>query len=103
MLQTNSIRQTRTYWGVFDIREHDGEWIPRGWMCDCEEEGQRKLRWLRQWYPNAFLVEMSLKTVADNFHAPPLPLRSRATSKIQDEPIRQQEDPIHVQGLRLVK
>lgn len=102
MLQTNSIRQTRSYWAVCDARL-DNEWIPLKWVLGSEEEGQHSLRWLRQWYPNAFLVEMSLRTVADNFQAPPLPLRSKATSKTQDEPIKQQKRPIHVQGLRLVK
>lgn len=102
MSQPKSINQTKTYWAVCDARL-DSEWIPLKWVLGSEEEGQRSLRWLRQWYPNAFIVEMSLKTVADNFHAPPLPLRSRATSKTQDEPIKQQERSIHVQGLRLVK
>lgn len=102
MSQPAFTRQTRTYWAVCDARL-DNEWIPLKWVLGSEEEGQRSLRWLRQWYPNAFIVEMSLKTVADNFHAPALPFRSRATPKTQDEHMRQQESPIHVQGLRLVK
>lgn len=106
MPNTDAISQRRTYWGVCCIREHDGKWIPRSWTYDSEEEGQRKLRWLRQWHPKAFLVEMEMTTVRDNFSVPPLPQRSRLTSNTQPESTdksKQLEETSTVQGLRLVK
>jgi len=85
MKRFGAIKETRTYWTVCAAR-HDGKWIQHGYLLDSEEEGQRKLRWFRQWYPTAFLVEIVMATVEDNFHAPPLPLRSRSTSQTQPVP-----------------
>jgi hypothetical protein len=96
MSQPNSISQTLTCWMVCKVGRN-GQWVHHSHFMDSEEEGQRKLRWLRQWHPNAFLVKMAMVTVRDNFHAPPLPQRSRAISETQPEA----ETFEH--GLRLVK
>jgi hypothetical protein len=100
MSQPHSLSQTLTCWMVCDLSRstrHADQWFHRSHFIYSEEEGQRKLRWLRQWHPHAFLVKSAMATVEDNFHAPPLPQRSRATSETQPEV----ETFEH--GLRLVK
>lgn len=96
MNQPDSIGQSKTYWIVCeatpDYRSGDPtkeKWIERsGLACTCEEEGQRKLRWLRQWHPKAFLAKAIVTPVPDKFEHP-LPLRGQSVmprSKPQDPP-----------------
>jgi hypothetical protein len=49
--------ETRTRWVVCDAHE-GGKWVEHGFWQETEEEGYRKLRWLRRWHPQAFLVSM---------------------------------------------
>ncbi len=69
------IGETRRYWMVCEARE-DGKWNHHGFFRETQEEGERRLRWLRQWYPNAFLVEMLLTRCEETNVQPPLPLRA---------------------------
>lgn len=73
--------ETRTYWMVCEERAH-GKWCHHGFFRETQEEGERRLRWLRQWHPKAFLVEMALTRCADNHGQPLLPER---TSKPQPD------------------
>lgn len=78
MNQPDSIGQTKTYWIVCeatpDYRSGDPtkeKWFERsGLTCTCEKDGQRKLRWLRQWHPNAFLAKATITPVPDKFKSP---------------------------------
>ncbi|CBK43889.1 protein of unknown function [Nitrospira defluvii] len=59
---------------VCDSRAN-GKWIHLGHFLASRKEGERKLRWLRQWHPTAFLMEADAKkclVMDDN----PLPVRS---------------------------
>jgi hypothetical protein len=91
MNQPDSIGQTKTYWIVCeatpDYRSGDPtkeKWFERsGLTCTCEKDGQRKLRWLRQWHPNAFLAKATITPVPDKFKSP-LPFRGRTDRAISE-------------------
>jgi hypothetical protein len=103
MPNTDAITQTRTFWGICQAVP-SGRWAQHGYLYDSEEEGQRKLRWFRQWYPEAFLVEMAMTTLENNFHAPQLPRRSKYRSEPEPpDNQKEQEQPSKAFGLRLVK
>ena len=67
--------ETRTYWMVCQARG-DGQWILHGFWHDSLEIGQQKLRWLRQWHPQAFLVCAEMTQCNSESPLPPLPIRS---------------------------
>jgi hypothetical protein len=63
--------ETRTYWVVVEAR-WDGQWIQHGYLQETHEDGAKKLRWLRRWHKDAFLVSMVM-TQCDSV-SPKLPL-----------------------------
>lgn len=67
--------ETRTYWMVCEERA-DGQWFHHGFFRETQEEGYRRLRWLRRWHPNAFLVSMVMTQCDGESLKPSLPTRS---------------------------
>ena len=66
--------QTRTYWAVAEERA-DGYWFHHGFPQETQELGYKKLRWLRRWHPNAFLVSMVMTQCDSESAEPSLPIR----------------------------
>jgi len=75
---------TRTFWLVCEV-VGGGDWISHGAFWNTREEGEQKLRWLRQWHPEAFLVSAVMTQRDSEDTRPPLPSRS-ARSLPQPEP-----------------
>jgi len=55
--------ETRRYWAVVTNESPDGGWYEIKRMLETEADGYQKLRWLRRWHPNAFLVLMEMRRV----------------------------------------
>lgn len=85
MLTNVNNSDRRTLWLVCDSGAN-GQWIHLGHLLASREGGERKLRWLRQWHPTAFLVEVDAKRCLvrdDN----PLPTRTPQESPtVTDRP-----------------
>ena len=74
----NKKRETRKYWVVVCREDRDGNWDHTSKrFCETYEAGCWNLRWLRQWYPNAFLVSMEMTQCVNECELPPLPIRAK--------------------------
>lgn len=80
-------REMRTYWMVCEARL-DGQWCHRGWLLETQEEGYRKLRWLRRWHPNAFLVSMLMTQCDSESPQPSLPTQPPEPQPTGRPPLR---------------
>lgn len=67
--------ETRTYWVVCGERR-DGLWFQHGFPQETQELGGKKLRHLRRWHPNAFLVSIVMTTCNGESPEPSFPMPS---------------------------
>ena len=75
MNEAVEISQKRTYWLVCGQRA-DGMWFLHGAFRETQAEAERRLRWLRQWHPDAFLVQTTMWRCPERSNEPPLPVRT---------------------------
>lgn len=95
--------ETRTYWMIC-INGPYGEWCALRWIYADRQQAEKSLRWRRQWYPEAFLVQATMTQRESQNRDRPLPVRSRPFSR-PNQDVEAGETFIETQhaGLRLVE